>query len=260
MNTIKGFSTIWGSVILLIVAVIAFYFISKNIFIEDIQVITNTPLNEKSELNQDMKDVSLQTEKVFQYSSLYATKYGTDVFIVNLFSSHYDVSSVGTYHIDTMNNIITQIDTPYIYQEENKLYGLKYYEIDYEYIDSEYVLDKSQLQKISDEIGVDVDNLKVEAFGDKPSYKVLVKTQYDPITKKITLLKTDKSFEFISCDIGSPGPCFDGKFFYKEGGFTFPGSTYVEVGTLNELSTDVKEVFGIKFSYDLKTEKIGIEY
>jgi hypothetical protein len=90
--------------------------------------------------------------------------------------------------------------------------------------------------------------------------KALAKTEYNPVTGQTRILKTDKTLEYTSCDMGTLGPCADGQYYFSIDGAKFPGSEYKIVGSLLDLEKTSREMFGIRFSYNLNTKDIKIEY
>jgi len=264
MNKQKGFSTILIVVIGLLVIGGGIYLFSNNsswnTLKEGQTIEQQTSKQEGAETEYDKLSGILQTDEIFEYSNLYVTKYGGDVYLVSVFGFENEYSG-SVYHIDLVNDEITKIESPYIYRDNGKMYGLKMYDVDYKTSmdgkNEKYTLDDSRLEEIADEVGIEKFKLTVEAFGGKPVYRVLVSTEYNPMTKEIKLLPNKKPDYPSSC---YPKYCPDnGSSFFVLNEEKYTTSEFVSLGTLIDMNGQSREAFDLEFNYNRGTKKLSIQ-
>lgn len=202
--------------------------------------------------------VNLQTDKIFQHSNLYVVKHGGDIFLVSIFSFENEYSGTGTYHLDLNRKTITKLDTIYLYRENGKLYGLKNYplfssadltvETTQDYINN---LVSEKLDELSKNLGIDKNIIKTVGLGGIPIINAIVKTEYDPETKRMILLPEEEA--------AYPIYDYDNKIF-KIGDIKYPTLDFVNLGIINKLNGNPTSLFGVMFNYNLATEILNLSY
>jgi len=204
------------------------------------------------------EQVSLKTEKIFEYSNLYATKYENDLYLVNIFGFENEYSATGIYHVDLGDDTIKELDTQYIYKENGKLYGLKNYPLfstkDLTASTTQDTIDdlvSNRLDELSNEIGVEKNDIETIGLGGVPVIHAIVKTEYNTETKEFKLLPNEIA-EYPTYDYS--------KNYYRIGNLKYPTSDFVDMGVIREINTNVKNLFGIEFNYDLDTGILSLNY
>lgn len=272
----KGFSTILGIIIgILVIGSGAYYFVNSNTNETDDVVMDNSKITEVDEndtvdntqytneendndIESSNDSVLLQTDKIFQWSNLYVTKYGNDVFLVNTFSFENEYSGTGTYHLDLEDNTITKLDTPYLYKENEKLYGLKHYPL---FSTADLTADTTQddidnlvsekLDELSKNLDIEKEHIKTIGMGGIPIIHAIVKTEYNPESKEMILLPIEEA-EYPIYD-------YDNKTF-EIGDLKYPTQDFTNLGLINTLNGNPTMLLGIEFNYNLATEILSLTY
>jgi hypothetical protein len=135
------------------------------------------------------------------------------------------------------------------------------YDVDYETSmngqNEQYTLNEDRLKEIADELNIERDNLTIQSFGDKPVYRVIVSTEYNPITKKIKLLPNKKA-EYPNYCYPTHCPNYEDSFFVLNNE-RYPTNDYVSLGSLIDMNGLFKKAFNLEFNYNLGTKKLSIQ-
>jgi hypothetical protein len=217
--------------------------------------IPDPSLEDKKDIDDENKKV--QIEGGFIDQAAFA-KYGSDLFLVHFVTYHNDYSGNETYHIDLDTGETNKIDTPYLVNVGGEFFGMKYFDIDYEY-DSDYEgrfgfygyrLNEDRIKDISRELDIPEENLTIKAFGDKPKIGVVVKTKYDPDTKKTTIIKGENPYFPYFCN---PEFCDKEPNKYYLGDEVYPTDDFKVISVFGNYNKYI-EVFDFKVIFsDLKS-------